>query len=272
MNNDENIKLISTETKNAIQSMSAVTPTMYSSIFSKLARKYSVNINSVEKIAQSILATEYTNLTELQDKTLKNTVALDDNVNKAIGAIKEKDEKKLSIVLKEAESLRLEVEKLKGTVYKDELTSAYNRKWLNDNLLIPELETFKDAGILAIIDLNYFKLVNDNLGHIVGDKVLIFIVAKLKKIKYDVIRYGGDEFIVIFPKEVSEEKALRLLEDLRENIISKKLKTGEKYFTISFSIGTVAFDKGEEFATIVEKADKKMYLDKKEIKKRISGI
>ena len=272
MDNNENIKFITTETKNAIEGMSAVTPSMYSSIFSKLARKHSIDINSVEEIAQSILAQEYISLTELQDKTFKNTVALSSSTSRAIGAIKEKDEKKLSIVLKEAEALRIKVEELKGAIYKDELTNVYNRKWLNDNLLVSESKAFKDAGVLAIIDLNYFKLVNDNLGHIVGDKVLIFIADSLKKTKYEVVRYGGDEFIIIFPKEVSNKKALKLLEDLRENIISKKLKSGDKSFTISFSIGTVSFDKGEKLTDIVAKADKKMYLDKKEIKKRITGI
>ena len=208
----------------------------------------------------------------MQTKTSKNVSKLSHNTNKAIKAIKNNDESVLQEVLKETEELRQEILKLKAAVYKDELTHTFNRKWLNDNLLDDEQENFNKAGTLAMIDLNYFKLINDTYGHIIGDKVLIFIANQLKQMKESVIRYGGDEFIIIFSNKITAEEASKKLKELREKIINKKLKAGEAEFRTSFSIGTYEFKAGDNLSSTIELADKNMYTDKISIKERITGI
>lgn len=148
----------------------------------------------------------------------------------------------------------------------------YNRRWLHDNLLCKKGECVNDSGTLAIIDLNYFKLINDTFGHVVGDKVLVYIAHLLHKTKKKVVRYGGDEFIVIFPKSTTLKDATKELNELRETVITKKLKTKDSQFTVSFSFGIEEFKKSEKLIDIIDKADEKMYHDKLKIKKRIKGI
>ncbi|WP_321777872.1 GGDEF domain-containing protein [Sulfurimonas sp.] len=272
MNNNETLKIISNETKNSIDQLKIVTPSIYASIFSKFALEHKVDLDDESKFAKELMIMECSNLTNMQTQASKNARKLSENADKAINAIKEKDEEILNEVLKEAKSLRREVEKLKESIYKDELTHTYNRKWLHDNLLKEDSSSFKEAGTIAMIDLNYFKIINDTYGHVVGDKVLIYIANQLKKTRYTVIRFGGDEFIIIYPKNISDSKATSNLNRIREDIISKKLKSHNSSFHVSFSLGVTEFKVDDDINEIIAKADKEMYEDKKQIKKRVTGI
>ncbi len=273
MQTDENLlKIISNETLNSVHDISIVTPTIYKSIFTKLASSHNTDIDSEDTLTDSLLNEKISLLQDMQNATSKNAIQLSDHTARAISAIKAKDENTLNEVLKETKSLREEIEKLKEAVYKDELTHAFNRKWMHDNFLEKESESFKSNGTLAIIDLNFFKLVNDTHGHIVGDKVLIFIANQLRKTREDVIRYGGDEFLIIYSDRTGKKEALVTLNAIREEIIRKKLKANNSSFRVSFSFGAHEFKAGDTLASVIETADKNMYEDKIQIKKKVTGI
>ncbi len=272
MNNDNELKIISNETKDSIDQMSIVTPSVYASIFSKFATEHNTEIEDEIGYSKDLLQLECSALTKLQNSTAKNAQNLSNSTEKAINAIQDKDESKLNEILKETKKLRSEIEKLKESVYKDELTNAYNRRWLNDNYLQESAETLKGTGVLSMIDLNFFKIVNDTHGHVIGDKVLIFVANELRKSGYSVVRYGGDEFIIMFPENINEERALKTLNDIREKIITKKLKAHNTTFRTSFSIGTQKYISGDSLSKVIEEADKNMYEDKQNIKKRVPNI
>lgn len=269
---DKMLKIISNETKGSIDQMPVVTPTVYTSIFSKYAKEHNAELENEEELSQGLLRQECNILTDLQEQTSKNAESLGHSAVKAITAIKDRDDITLNEVLKETQQLREEIEKLKESVYKDELTNVYNRKWLHDNYLNTGTNEFKESGTLAMIDLNYFKIVNDTHGHVIGDKVLIFIANQLKLSKYNVIRYGGDEFILIFPQKITDTTAKNTLSKIRETVISKKLKAHNSLFRTSFSIGVHSYKSGDDLSITIEMADKNMYVDKQEIKKRVTGI
>jgi diguanylate cyclase len=270
--NDDILKIISNETKDSIEQLSIVTPSIFASIFSKFANDHDAIIEDEFELAQDLLKMECTQLTQMQSQASQSANKLTESTNKAIDAIQAKDDALLGEVLHEVENLRKEVEKLKESVYKDELTHTYNRKWLHDNYISGEEEIFQDRGVLAILDINYFKIINDTYGHIIGDKVLIFLANIFKKTSYPVVRYGGDEFCIVFPKEYTQESAIKVLHDLRESTISKKLKALDSTFSVSFSYGAASFSESDRLPQIIEEADKNMYADKIEIKKRITGI
>ena len=272
MSTNDLLRIVSNETKDSIDQISVVTPTIFASIFSEFAKKHDTVLENEEEVSSDLLQLECSSLTSMQESTSKNAHTLSKSTDKAITAIKDKDETTLNEVLKETQALRAEIEKLKESMYKDELTNVYNRKWLHDNCLDDKTNTFTDSGTLAIIDLNYFKIVNDTHGHVIGDKVLIFIANQLKLSKHEVIRYGGDEFIIMFPENETEATAKSTLCKIRDKVLSKKLKAHNTMFRTSFSIGTYSFKKGDDLAKTIAGADKKMYVDKQEIKKRITGI
>jgi len=272
MPQDKILHIISNETKSLINNMDVVTPSVYASIFSKNAYAHDASIIDDLEISNDILKEECAVLSTMSVQNSKNANKLSISANKAITAIKAKDETSLNEVLKETQELRRELEKLKEAVYKDELTHTYNRKWLHDNYLEEEAESFKENGTLAMIDLNYFKIVNDTYGHVIGDKVLIFIANQLKLTKQNVVRYGGDEFLILFPNKISAGKAKQILDELRESVLTKKLKANDSSFRTSFSIGVTPYAKGDDVTKVIHQADQNMYADKEAIKKRIKGI
>ncbi|MDD5051455.1 MAG: GGDEF domain-containing protein [Sulfuricurvum sp.] len=268
----ELLQLISHKTMNSINSLSVVTPSIYSSLFFKFASEHGLEINDEVNIADNELNEKISFFTNLNNETSKNMQQLSESTDKAIGAIQMRDETVLNEVLSETKILREEIEKLKASVYKDELTGVFNRKWLHDTFLDEDSQCFKRSGTLVMIDLNYFKIINDTFGHIIGDKVLMFIANNLKKIDKNIVRYGGDEFMILFSDEVSEEEALKKLHSLRENILTKKLKAQAIMFRPSFSFGVSTFQVYDSLIDIIELADKNMYNDKTVIKQRVIGI
>ena len=266
------LTIISNETKSSTDHMSVVTPSIYASMFKKYAKEHGEDLKGEEDVSINLIKQECNTLTDMQKQTSKNANALSKSTTQAIKAIKEKDENTLKKVLSETNQLRKELDRLKEAVYKDELTHAYNRRWFNENYLEDTTNNFTHNGVLVMIDLNFFKQINDTHGHIVGDKVLVYITNELKKINSKVVRYGGDEFILVCQKETNLNKAIELLNKVRDVIISKKLKTKDNKFTVSFSLGGTNFKEGDEFSSIIELADKYMYDDKIQIKKRVSSI
>jgi len=267
------LERLSNEVKHSIEGLQIVTPSLYRSIFEQYAQENNLQIEDEIELSKDIVSQQCSRLTKLQEETYQNANTLSQNTSDAISAIKNKDEATLQQVLHETQKLRQEVDKLRASLYRDELTNALNRKWLHDKCLQSGSNSFAEAGVLAIIDLNYFKQINDTHGHIIGDKVLIFVINELKKIGSPVIRYGGDEFIIIFPTSIGTDKARDSLKKLRENIIKKRLKAHNGVtFTVSFSFGVTAFEAGSSLEETIEEADKHMYEDKIEIKKRVTGI
>lgn len=269
--NDSILQIISNETLNSLRDTQVITPSIYTTIFTKNALKHEMNMDDENKITDTLLNDKIEMCHSVQEKNSNNVIQLSDTTSRAISAIKEKDENSLIQVLQETEKLRQQIDDLKEAVYRDELTRSYNRKWMYDHFVNREDETFTLSGTLAIIDLNFFKIINDTYGHIVGDKVLAFLASQLQKTKQSVIRYGGDEFIVIF-KDTDSATALASINTIRESIIAKKLKSGSDTFRVSFSIGAYTFKEGEVLPNVIELADKNMYDDKVKIKKRITGI
>jgi diguanylate cyclase (GGDEF)-like protein len=264
------LKAITNDAKSSIDQMEIVTPSVYASIFSKLAASYDLDIDDEPSLAKDLIDKEYSNIKDLQDKTTNSVNQLNNSTTKAMSAIKEKDEDALNEALFEAQKLKMEVDELRKTVYKDGLTNVNNRKWMYDTLL--HRDKFRLAGTLAIIDLNYFKDINDTHGHIVGDKVLIYIAAQLSKSKGTVVRYGGDEFIVIFKQNIPKDEIIKRFENIRNSIINKNLKIKGAAFKVSFSYGIQEFKKDDYLNNVIDNADKHMYRDKTKIKKIVTGI
>ncbi|MBN2815659.1 MAG: GGDEF domain-containing protein [Campylobacterales bacterium] len=266
------LQVITHEIKSSMDDLAIVTPTVFTSLFSELAKKHQLVLNDEEKNALQIIEKECGNLTTLQAKTSDNALRLSNSTSRAISAIREKDETILNEVLQEIQVLREEIEKLKETMYKDMLTNTFNRKWLHDNYIKNQSNVSKRTGVLALIDLNYFKEINDTYGHVIGDKVLVFLAGEFLKIGYPVVRYGGDEFIIMFPDTLSEKHVHTIMTNTREDILKKKFKANQHFFTVSFSFGLQGFNSNEVCTEVLESADRNMYEDKIVIKNRIKSI
>ena len=142
-------------------------------------------------------------------------------------------------------------------LYRDALTGAYNRRYYEDEIKL----TKGDVGV-AILDLDDFKLYNDTHGHRAGDMALITVVEVIRHFirKTDkVIRYGGDEFLLLFP-EMDREGLARKLNKIKNKIAATSVP-GYERLQLSVSIGGVISSE-ETIEDAVQRADKLMYLAK----------
>lgn len=159
----------------------------------------------------------------------------------------------------------------------DELTQVYNRRFLEDAL--PRyFQDFNRTGhpfSISFIDLDHFKKVNDTYGHAMGDIVLIEFARFIKNNirSSDLIsRYGGEEFVIIFPRTANEEAKSKLTELIR--IFSEKRFTYEnQHFSVSFSAGVYTVD--DESITqkeAFEEADTSLYEAKRSGRAKVMSI
>jgi diguanylate cyclase (GGDEF)-like protein len=151
----------------------------------------------------------------------------------------------------------------------DEVTGLFNqRKLVEDlNYYVARYPLDKQVFSLLFVDIDYFKNVNDQFGHVVGSQLLIDMAAVLRTQLRStdlVYRYGGDEFIVLLPRsnvEESKKIAIRMSEAVKA---SEFIIEGEKKYRLSLSIGIAEFPSDADSAkSIIEFADKMMYMSKK---------
>ncbi|MEP2601587.1 MAG: GGDEF domain-containing protein [Paraglaciecola sp.] len=158
-------------------------------------------------------------------------------------------------------ALREQLEKSQQDALYDALTGLCNRRYFDEELASQALNP---NLFLLIVDLDYFKKINDTYGHVMGDLVLKATAKKLQATCRDgaqAFRFGGEEFAVIIPNS-NFSKAKSIAESMRkaiEKITVKDKRTGQVAGDISASIGIGELLKGMNPLALVEKADKQLY-------------
>jgi diguanylate cyclase (GGDEF)-like protein len=154
---------------------------------------------------------------------------------------------------------------LLALMIRDSLTGLYNH---THTLHLLEQEIVragqKDQPLcFAMLDIDYFKKVNDTYGHPIGDRILrnlsMFLKQRLRKTDH-IGRYGGEEFAIILP-DTGPDGARQVLDSIRESFSRLHQQAGDKEFTVTFSCG-VACWQGESSQSLCERADRALYTSK----------
>jgi diguanylate cyclase len=155
----------------------------------------------------------------------------------------------------------------------DPLTGAFNRigmlTWLREQQELVRRNVFSCG--LAMIDLDYFKFVNDTYGHMVGDRVLAHSAAYLiEHIRpYDrLFRYGGEEFLLCI-SDSDTETCRTLVDRLRDGLAKTPLLENGAAITCQASCGIALLDRDQTVETVIERADLAMYFAKNAGRNRI---
>ena len=159
--------------------------------------------------------------------------------------------------------LRQAKDEIKLLAYTDKLTGLYNRTKLDElfELEIEKCKRFNHSLIIAILDIDYFKKVNDIYGHQVGDTVLAEISMLLQqnvRTTDHIGRWGGEEFVIICT-ETDKANSLYFIEKLRAKIASYDFTT---VGTKTASFGVAQFQKNDTIKTIIKRADDALYTAK----------
>lgn len=149
----------------------------------------------------------------------------------------------------------------------DPLTQVGNRKGFME-----DFNSTLKAGlnqqlplVLLMIDADNFKLLNDEYGHLAGDKVLYFLAQSIKSIIRggdNVYRYGGEEFAVVLNR-CDQEQAFAVADKIRSKIEHSHLIYAGKTIHVTVSIGVSVHHQGDTFEDLISRADKALYRAKK---------
>ena len=151
----------------------------------------------------------------------------------------------------------------------DELTKCYNRRYINEKLPT-DIESAKANKLplsIAMIDIDYFKLINDKYGHLLGDLVLKDITNVIKnniRGKSDwIARYGGEEFLILF-KDSSKEDAYNLSKRIKSVVENSIFKYDDIEINITISIGIASLSSEiDDMDKLIRKADENLYKAKR---------
>lgn len=152
--------------------------------------------------------------------------------------------------------LRIKNEELEYINRRDELTGVFNRRYIFQYL--GQIKAQEETIQIGMIDMDNFKYVNDQFGHLVGDQVICIVCDLIVEYIGErgiVGRYGGDEFIVIL-ESMTLSESRHCLEIIRENLKTSQELMG---YPISFSCGLTTLARDEAVDEALSRADKLLY-------------
>jgi diguanylate cyclase (GGDEF)-like protein len=181
-------------------------------------------------------------------------------------------------IIRNALNNKLLQEMLATKAYVDPLTKLHNSRFMKEKVIANNAEDFidrrgKEQGkVVAMLDIDKFKNINDTYGHPFGDKVLAHLGKIIrKKIRSNdiVCRYGGEEFMIVLPN-CSAQHANNVLEKLRKSVESSYLLNNKQRVRYTISIGYYySVSDSEHIETMLKRADSALYKVKKEDRNRV---
>ena len=165
------------------------------------------------------------------------------------------------------------MEQLRQAIKFDPLTHLYNRSHI-ESILHDEALRHNRTGVgfcIALIDIDHFKNINDQLGHQVGDTVLKRFASCSKELirETDTLgRWGGEEFILVVPDTNGGPEGLRATERLRQHISQQALCDVDTSHNITFSAGVAIHQRGESIQSLLDRADSALYAAKEQGRNR----
>lgn len=211
-------------------------------------------VNDLQKIDKALSKS-------LQKNTLKQIITYVQNtVNDSVKQHKALSEE-ITCTNNEIKDLKIKLNESKQEAISDSLTGFLNRRGCKQKLYELDIE---DTHTSLIIDIDHFKSVNDNFGHLIGDKVIQKVTQAIKSHLSDndiAVRYGGEEFVVVVVNKTLYE-AQDIAERIRLSICKLKLKqkNSDKFLPqISVSIGIAETKNETHWQSVIERADKALY-------------
>ncbi len=173
---------------------------------------------------------------------------------------------KLAAVETQSEQVREELAEERQKALRDLLTQLPNREAWQERLAFESQrwQRYRHPLTIGVLDIDYFKRVNDSYGHKAGDRVLQLVAKALSdrlRTTDFIARFGGEEFVVLMP-ETPPEVARTVLDDLRKHVASLPFHFRGDPVSVTFSAGLAEFGEDDDEDEVFDRADKALYLAK----------
>ena len=160
---------------------------------------------------------------------------------------------------------------------KDPRTGISNRRKMQEMLknVLEEYETQQYQTVIAMLDIDYFKKINDTYGHDAGDEVLVTLAKILldKHIEnegFHVSRWGGEEFLVFYERhQKTQEEVIQEFDALRQKIEDTVIEYNNKQINITVTMGLAFYENGKSIHTLIKEADENLYEGKNAGRNRV---
>ncbi|KUJ75995.1 diguanylate cyclase [Thiomicrospira sp. XS5] len=177
----------------------------------------------------------------------------------------------------EIKQLKKELDKATAIAKTDDLTNIPNRRGFNEIIesVMQEANDNQNSFALLVLDLDFFKKINDNYGHLVGDSILRYLAKSLHnetKGKDFIARIGGEEFVAILP-HTGYDSALKVANSIRQKIASRPLQVrgDKKPINLTLSVGVAMYQLNETIESLFDRADKSLYMAKTTGRNKVCG-
>ncbi|UVM11166.1 GGDEF domain-containing protein [Pseudomonas protegens] len=182
---------------------------------------------------------------------------------------------RVSSMEQEAQGYREHLEEQRQKALIDPLTGLPNRAAWSERLEheVGQWQQHGNSLLLAMLDLDHFKRINDNYGHLAGDKVLKIIANVLRKRLRGsdfIARFGGEEFVLLLPN-TPWPVGVRIVEALRAAIEACPFHFKGEPVTITVSVGLSAFKAGDRSDLVIKRADQALYRAKDAGRNRVEA-
>jgi len=232
------------------------------------ARAASAYYQRMESYAHRIRQTDdVMAIIDLLDQALMETHALESktDVRLAPGKIDQAEQ--------EIRSLKTELKQLRELVHVDHLTGMLNRGGLNDSYPreVARADRSGQALAIALMDIDDFKMLNDQHGHQAGDDALVHlakIVRKSLRPSDVAVRFGGEEFLFLLP-DTNAEQAAQALHRIQHDLDRQPLNHAEQALSLTFSAGIAIRNKDENRDAVISRADNALYAAKRAGKRHV---
>ena len=204
--------------------------------------------------------------------TIKTVIkTMGENVRASIFKHREEETERFAKLESELRGMRSQLRETTAKLSVDTLTGLFNRKAL-DNFLAFLIYSYRKTFSVFMIDLDHFKEINDNFGHLVGDLVLQAVSKTLVRtfLRKDdfVARYGGEEFVAIC-KGTGKDEAQIIGERTRKSVENMTVDVKGVQISVTCSIGFTIFRESDLAHTILERADMALYRAKRTGRNRV---
>ena len=224
-----------------------------------------VDLNSLKHILEARLE----GLLGTMDQHQQQRDAREQELSRRLQGLAER----VAFMEQEAQGYRehLEEQRLKALI--DPLTGLPNRAAWGERLAheVEQWQAYGNPLLIAMLDLDHFKRINDGYGHLAGDKVLKIVAAQLRKHLRPndfVARFGGEEFVLLIP-DTTLAAGLQVLEKLRSAIAACPFHFKGEPVTLTCSIGLAPFKLADRSEQVLKRADEALYRAKDNGRNRI---